>query len=267
MSLSKSENPNIAATVFQDLRRQILSGELKAGTRLPGERELAARYGTNRNTLREAVRRLEQTRLVTVRHGQGVTVSDFRKTGTLELLTPLLEASQDYTELAHIFHDILPARLMVLEFAGRLAVQRADTSDKERLRDITEVLITATESRDPHVITKAFQRWLEALIDASHSVAVRWIANSFLASYRELLERFPTLWVFDPHFPEHLERFFTALEAGDEERAILALRNYYTKIDSAIRTTLSTIAQQAPPVRPVSEPPPSSSSPPDSPDQ
>ena len=68
-----------------------MKGALKPSERLPGERELAAQYGTNRNTLREAVRMLEQARLVTVRHGQGVTIADFRKTGTMELLPPFLE--------------------------------------------------------------------------------------------------------------------------------------------------------------------------------
>src|SRR5690606_8611431 len=77
----KVDSQNIARTVFESLRTQILAGTLSPGERLPGERELAATYGTNRNTLREAVRRLEQARLVTVRHGQGVTVADFRRTG------------------------------------------------------------------------------------------------------------------------------------------------------------------------------------------
>lgn len=239
---TKVETQNIATTVFQDLRRQILGGELAAGERLPGERELAARYGTNRNTLREAVRRLEQTRLVTVRHGQGVTVADFRRTGTMDLLTPFLEASNDYVEIAHIVQDILPARLLVLEFAGRLAVQRADRTDIERLRDITDLLVSATEGSDPNVIAKGFQRWLEALIDAGHSVAIRWVGNPFLDSYRELLERFPAIWVQDPHFPDHLKKFIVALETGDEERAVQALRGYYTKIDSAVRSTFSAIA-------------------------
>ena len=78
---------NIADGVFEELRGQILSGRLKPGERLAGERELASSFGTNRNTLREAVRKLEQAGLVTVRHGQGVTVCDFRRTGTLELLS------------------------------------------------------------------------------------------------------------------------------------------------------------------------------------
>jgi DNA-binding FadR family transcriptional regulator len=71
----RGTSSNIAATICRELRGRILSGKLAPGERLPGERELAQRYDTNRNTLREAVRMLEQGRLVSVRHGQGVTVS------------------------------------------------------------------------------------------------------------------------------------------------------------------------------------------------
>src|SRR3954470_19282920 len=120
---------NIAATIFRDLRSQILKGVLKPSERLPGERELAAQYGTNRNTLREAVRKLEQARLVTVRHGQGVTVADFRKTGTLDLLSPFLQASLDGSEIAHVMEDILEPRVLLLEHATRLAVRHADKGD------------------------------------------------------------------------------------------------------------------------------------------
>lgn len=239
MVASDSGTNNIAASVFKDLLRQILSGELTQGERLPGERELAMRYGTNRNTLREAVRRLEQSRLVTVRHGQGVTVCDFRKTGTMELLPRFLENTSDMAEVAHLIEDLLPARLMVIEFATRLAARRADKSDIERLRDITELLIAAFERGDPVVIAHGFQRWLEALIDAGHSVAVRWIANPFLDAYRELMDRFPALWVLEPSFPSHLREFLVALEREDEANAISALRAYYERVDSRILVALA----------------------------
>lgn len=246
MKQPSNESSNIAATVYRDLRQQILSGALSPGTRLPGERELAAHYKTNRNTLREAVRRLEQTRLVTVRHGQGVTISDYRRTGTMELLAPLLESSADYVELAQLLKDLLPARLMVLEFAARLAVERADRTDIERLRDITDLLMSAAALGDTNIIAKGFQRWLEALIDAGHSVAIRWVANPFLESYRELLERFPALWVLDPNFSEHLTKFLAAIESGDVEAGVSALRNYYSKIDSLVERTFDRIAHGTP---------------------
>jgi GntR family transcriptional regulator, transcriptional repressor for pyruvate dehydrogenase complex len=230
---------NIAATVFQDLRRAILSGEFASGERLPGERELAQKYQTNRNTLREAVRRLEHARLVTVRHGQGVTVSDFRKTGTMELLPPFLENSKDVGEIAHLLEDILPARLLVLEFATKLAAERASPQDVTRIRDITDLLIAAFDRGDPVVIAHGFQRWLDALIEAGHSVAVRWIANPFLDAYRELLDRFPALWVLEPSFPQHLRDVAASIERGEDEGAVQALRGYYHRVDRALMQTLS----------------------------
>jgi GntR family transcriptional regulator, transcriptional repressor for pyruvate dehydrogenase complex len=240
----QAPSSNIAATIFRELRRQILSGALSAGERLPGERELAQRYDTNRNTLREAVRMLEQARLVTVRHGQGVTISDFRRTGTLELLPPFLESSSDLGEVVHVLEDILPARLLVLEFATRLAARRTDREDLIRLRDITELLIAAFERGDPVVIAHGFQRWLDALIEAGHSVAVRWIANPFLEAYRELMDRFPALWVLEPSFPQHLRDLVTAIENADEEKAIQALRTYYERVDSGLMQALGAVFGQ-----------------------
>src|SRR6478736_3827579 len=222
---------NIAATIFRDLRSQTLKGTLKPSERLPGARALAAQYGTNRNTLREAVRMLEQARLVTVRHGQGVTVADFRKTGTMELLPPFLENTGNAAEIHALLEDILPARLLVLEFATRLAAKRAST----------ELLIAAFERRDPVVIAHGFQRWLDALLDAGHSVAVRWIANPFLDAYRELLDRFPALWMLEPSFPQHLRDLVTTLEAADEEKSIAVTREYYHRVDTMLMRALASL--------------------------
>ncbi len=263
MSIEDSEGPappstNIAETIFRDLRGLILRGELTSGERLPGERELAAKYGTNRNTLREAVRKLEQQRLVTVRHGQGVTVTDFRKTGTVELLPPFLESSPDFAEVAHIIEDMLPARLQVIEFATRRAIRRADKTDIERLTDITELLITAFQRGDPALIGRGFQRWLDALIDAAHSVAIRWVANPYLEAYRHLIDRFPTLWVLEPTFPKHLEDLLEAFANNDEERAIEVTRQYYELVDGKLMQALASAVSQAGKEKSVDEPPASS---------
>src|SRR5882724_3041842 len=234
----EARNANIADTIFVELRRKILCGELKAGERLAGERELATKYGTNRNTLREAVRKLEQARLVTVRHGQGVTVADFRKTGTLDLLSPFLQASLDGSEIAHVMEDILEPRVLLLEHATRLAVRRADKSDIERLTDINDLLIAAFEAGDAGVVARGFQAWLDALIDAGHSLIVRWFANPMLDAYRDMVERYPSLWVLEPSFPKHLRDVISAISAGNEQLAIEATRAYYVRVDGALRNNL-----------------------------
>jgi GntR family transcriptional repressor for pyruvate dehydrogenase complex len=59
--------------IFQDVTRQIeeaiLSRQLKAGDRLPSERELQETFRVSRGTLREALRVLEQKGLVTIKTG------------------------------------------------------------------------------------------------------------------------------------------------------------------------------------------------------
>jgi GntR family transcriptional regulator len=60
--------------IARDLRRAIEADELAVGQRLPSERELATRYGTARNTAREAIRLLATAGLVDVEHGRGVFV-------------------------------------------------------------------------------------------------------------------------------------------------------------------------------------------------
>jgi len=249
----EARNANIADTIFIELRKKILGGELKAGERLSGERELATKYGTNRNTLREAVRKLEQARLVTVRHGQGVTVADFRKSGTLDLLSPFLQASGDPNEVAHVVEDILEPRVLLLDYAARLAVRRADKNDIERLTGINDLLIAAFERGDSMVVARGFLTWLDALIDAGHSLTVRWFANPMLDAYRDMLERYPALWVLEPSFPKHLREVIRAISEGDEASAVSAISEYYERVDGAVRAVIQASASRSP--RRSEEPP------------
>lgn len=242
MDKETPRNANIAQQIFEDLQRQILGGKLGAGERLLGERELAAKYGTNRNTLREAVRKLEQARLVSVRHGRGVTVTDFRRTGTPELLSPYLQAGPDMTEVAEIIGDVLEPRILLLEYAARLAVRRAEPADVDRLSDIGDLLIAAFEAGDAAVVARGFQRWLDVLVEAGHSVSVRWIANSLFDALRDTLERFPNLWVLEPSFPQYLNGLVKALRTSDEEAAVSITRNYYERVDRQLMALLHALA-------------------------
>lgn len=222
---------NLADTIFDDLRGKILRGELQPGEKLTGERELAAEYGTNRNTLREAVRKLEQARMVTVRHGRGVIVRNFRKTGTLDLLSPYLNSSPNAAEAAKLVSDILEPRVLLLEHATRVAARFATPEDILRLRELAVLLISAFESKDAIVVAQGSQRWLDALVDTTHSVAIRWIANPFLEALRQTLERVPMLWILEPSYPEHLREVVDSIDQGDEDRAAESTRRYYQRVD------------------------------------
>src|SRR5258706_10509941 len=66
---------NAAEQILEDLRSQILSGALARGARLPSEAKLAEAFGVSAATVREAIRGLNSSRLVEVRHGSGAYVT------------------------------------------------------------------------------------------------------------------------------------------------------------------------------------------------
>lgn len=66
-----SDAPRAWRTVLDHLERELDEGRLGPGDRLPGERDLAARLGVGRSSVREAVRVLEVMGLVRTATGSG----------------------------------------------------------------------------------------------------------------------------------------------------------------------------------------------------
>lgn len=99
----------------REIRRWIVSGEVRPGDRLPPERALATRLGVNRTTLRSALTRLSSARLVSVRQGSGYLVQDYRKVAGLELLPDLTRSGA--ATPAKVASDLLAVRRQLLRMA------------------------------------------------------------------------------------------------------------------------------------------------------
>ena len=241
--------------IFEQLRDEILAGRVAPGERLPPERSLAEVYSTNRNTLREALRKLEQLGLVRARQGQGITVLDFRADGTLELLTPFLIAGSDTGERASVLVDLLQARRQVLQSTLVLVAERHTASDMARLEALAEAQIVAYGQGEIAEVVRGDIALVDAFFDASHSLTFRWIANSLLGVAREIVERFPALWVQDKSYPEVISRLITALKARKGDEAAEILHTYYLKTDSVLVGLLGSItATQSAAVAPKETP-------------
>ena len=76
--------------LFTLLRDEILSGRYAPGEKLPPQRALATEYSLNATTVREAIKRLEQLRLVDARNGDAMRVSDWRRARGLGMLAHVL---------------------------------------------------------------------------------------------------------------------------------------------------------------------------------
>ncbi len=116
--------------VFDQLRDAILSGRYGPGERLPTQRVLAAELDVNLASVRQAIARLEQLRLVEVRHGDAMRVLDWRSAGGLEALAALGATDLD------VMGPLFEARRLLLVEAARLAAERRSDAQSERLREL-----------------------------------------------------------------------------------------------------------------------------------
>jgi GntR family transcriptional regulator, transcriptional repressor for pyruvate dehydrogenase complex len=133
--------------VAEQLRDAILDGRFAAGRKLPPERELAAEFGVNRTSVREAIKVLEGLGLVSVRQGDGATVRSLVD-ASLDVLAPMIfhGGRVDGALLAEFGEVMMP---LLLEMA-RLAIERrrpADLATLRRLRDVVADPERDSESR------------------------------------------------------------------------------------------------------------------------
>lgn len=62
--------------LVERINRQIISGQLRPGDKLPSVREMAVQAGVNPNTVQRTYRELELSGVVETRRGQGTFVTD-----------------------------------------------------------------------------------------------------------------------------------------------------------------------------------------------
>ena len=162
----------------QALRAAIVSGELQPGEKLPAERELSARLGVSRLTLRAALATLSAAGLISVRHGSGYTVRDLRETGGTDLLPGLVELAAARCGLPEAAADLLRLRRHLAGAVLDALAERAPGRAARRAIDAAiERFASVASGRDRDTIADADLGVVRALLDATGSSILRVCLN------------------------------------------------------------------------------------------
>lgn len=204
------ERVSVTEQVFRRLIEDVLSGRYAAGERLPTQRQLAEDFGVNLGSVREALKRLEQLRLVDVRHGEAMMVRDWRRDGGLEVLAQAVLSAGVMDR--GLLDAILEARRMLLVESARLAAARRSEEAAERLTGIAGQLVAA--GTGGQALDWAF--WAE-IVDAADNVVFRLITNTIRDVYFAHAELFAGL-VADELAPRYAA-VAAAIADGDGTRA------------------------------------------------
>jgi len=124
----------VSDTIVKRIKRQLASGKLTPGHKLPAEREMAKRYKTSRVSVREAYRSLEELGVLAIRRGAdgGAFISAPGHDAVQRSLSLVLGLGRTSHQ------ELTEARLMIEPPIARLASRRAGPDDIAKLRLIVE---------------------------------------------------------------------------------------------------------------------------------
>ncbi|MGX9671676.1 FadR/GntR family transcriptional regulator [Mycobacterium sp. HM-7] len=180
MDIAPVTRSAVSDSVFAHLVDEILSGRVAVDEALPSERELALAFAVNRHAIREALKRLQQARLVRISHGGKTRVQDWRQTAGLDVLSTL--AATGAVPALQVARDIMVMRRSVAADAARLCARNA--SDDE-----LAVIATAAAAYPARRTDESFAADLTfwtAIIDGSGNLAYRLALNTLVAAFADI---------------------------------------------------------------------------------
>lgn len=215
-------------TIFEDLQNKIISGEYAAGTNLPSERDLVGALGVSRSAVREALQRLAQSKLVTINHGGGTRVNNYKETGGLDLLNKLFSFNNTGLDL-QIFRSLIEMRgALAVDAAKYAALRRSDDqklSIQSKLNDMKQAQSSIQLQQ------RSIEYW-DIVITSSGNIAYQLSMNTLKENYA-FFER------FGDNFSISNYKFVYY------EKLTLAIANkHHLKAEQAARTVVDRDAKQ-----------------------
>ncbi len=140
-------------TRFEEM---ILTGRLNIGEKLPSERELAFKLGVSRPVVHDGLLDLATKGLITRFSSGGAVVNDYRRQGSLSLLTTLMNFRAGNLEPGLFSSTMDFRRLFEVESAGLAAIHRSQ-EQLDELINLVEQEKTTNGEDIPLLSTLDFQ--------------------------------------------------------------------------------------------------------------
>jgi GntR family transcriptional repressor for pyruvate dehydrogenase complex len=223
---AKLHRGRVADQIVEDLRGQILSGALPDGSRLPAEREMAARYEVSGPTIREAIRVLTAMGLVNTRNGSRATV-----TAQGDTLLAMSIASVVQVENVGA-REVLGLLGALNAYAAELAAEHASDEEITGLRAAAE---RTARTKNVQQSAAALHHFFDTLSEISHNPLLaalcRFITEAQIGLAIKLSGGEGRDWgrIAGALQPERM-RIVDAVAARDPAHAASAVRDYHRQV-------------------------------------
>ncbi len=218
--------------IVSQIRRQILTGNLKPGDRLPAERTLMEQFKVSKQTLREALRVLEFLGLVEIKKGAigGACIAEIDSQTALDILANFL-----YFKNLSI-QNLAEVRKILEPHAAAVA---AETMTEETIGELKRLIDLSKEQyASGKVQEKRFNNELDF-----HCVIANSTKNPLLMLIVEFVESLmsdqkTTIKLDRPFLASVIkahERIYAAILSRDAERAKEEMTRHITEVEQALK--------------------------------
>ena len=208
LNLDLQNHRPLREIVYEELKRQILVGEIAPGTRMM-EVELAEDMGVSRTPVREAIRKLEKEGLVTIEPRRGAYASDI--------------SIKDMV-------DVLEVRQMLEGMAASMAAQKVTEEEKLDFVEANSAYKNAVKKENIEEIIRYDELFHQLIVSYSGNKTL----NQLLSQVQELALRFRYIYYDDfsryENMPVEHEEIEEAIISGDTQKAKVVAEEHVERL-------------------------------------
>jgi DNA-binding FadR family transcriptional regulator len=228
-------------TITDELTCDILRGHYRAGERLPSERDLAARFSTNRGAVREAIKKLEQLGLAEVQPG-GARVRPLQD-ANLDVIGPLLNL-QEIPD-PDLVEQLLEAMGALMHVATSRALERASDAELDYARELLRRTLKTDMSDDQ--VAQARMELGQYFMTLSGNLVLRLIGNSLRVQIMGHAQKHPSILPMersdDTSLQQDLDDALAARDTLTVDRIVVELMEANTRYAVATLRAMHSQAQ------------------------
>ena len=209
--------------IVQKIEQWILDGSMKPGDQLPGEHDLAQRFGVSRTAVREAAKALREKGLVEPCSGRGTFVThgmSHAMRQSLDLMARMgqLDGSVHLGEVRNILEPHIAA----------LAAKRAEPQHLRTMREAFQIMDRNLDNADGYI--EADLEFHLALAEAAGNPLILALLDSIVGVLREERARLFRVKGAPQRSQLHHKRILEAVERRDPQAASDAMRAHLQQV-------------------------------------
>lgn len=225
----------ISGLIAKQIKSAILNGAMKPGDRLPPERELVERFQASRISIREALKSLETSGLLTIKPGSGVFVSEVNSKPLSDSLSSILRIKK-----ASI-NDLTEARIILEPNIAGLASERITPEDLTKLEQNIREASVIVKSNSPSPAQNI--EFHSLIADSTHNPVISLTMKTLFDVVKEM-----TLEITD-NLPKRIEtssravvyhkRILKALREKDSKKVYELMQKHVLQIQEGLKKAKS----------------------------